>query len=53
MMYYYTTDLTLQPEKPDLDLASAGRIVTVGSCLYAPTLYYWYVLVINNNYHLI
>ncbi|CAH0729920.1 unnamed protein product, partial [Brenthis ino] len=30
------------PEKPELDLASAGRIVTVGSCLYAPTLYYWY-----------
>lgn len=30
------------PEKPDLDLASAGRVVAVGSSLYAPTLYYWY-----------
>ncbi|XP_045766757.1 mpv17-like protein isoform X2 [Maniola jurtina] len=30
------------PEKPELDFASAGRIVAVGSCLYAPTLYYWY-----------
>ncbi|CAH2256668.1 mpv17-like protein [Pararge aegeria] len=30
------------PEKPDIDLKSAGRIVAVGSCLYAPTLYYWY-----------
>ncbi|XP_045450659.1 mpv17-like protein [Melitaea cinxia] len=30
------------PEKPDIDLVSASRIVAVGSCLYAPTLYYWY-----------
>ncbi|CAK1586021.1 unnamed protein product [Parnassius mnemosyne] len=30
------------PEKPELDLAAAGRIVAVGSCLYAPTLYFWY-----------
>ncbi|XP_050675277.1 mpv17-like protein [Leptidea sinapis] len=29
-------------EKPDIDLISAGRIVAVGSCLYAPTLYFWY-----------
>ncbi|XP_068618647.1 mpv17-like protein [Battus philenor] len=30
------------PEKPELDLAAAARIVTVGSCLYSPTLYFWY-----------
>ncbi|XP_046968667.1 mpv17-like protein [Vanessa cardui] len=30
------------PEKPEIDLTSAGRIAAVGSCLYAPTLYYWY-----------
>ncbi|XP_072947482.1 mpv17-like protein [Epargyreus clarus] len=29
-------------EKPPIDVASAARIVTVGSCLYAPTLFYWY-----------
>ncbi|KAM3966286.1 mpv17-like protein [Aphomia sociella] len=32
------------PEKPDMDFAAAGRIVTVGSSVYAPTLYYWYKL---------
>ncbi|XP_041986968.1 mpv17-like protein [Aricia agestis] len=32
------------PEKPEYDFASAARIVTVGSCLYAPTLYFWYKL---------
>ncbi|XP_052754906.1 mpv17-like protein [Galleria mellonella] len=30
------------PKKPDMDFAAAGRIVSVGSSLYAPTLYYWY-----------
>ncbi|XP_013146786.1 PREDICTED: mpv17-like protein [Papilio polytes] len=30
------------PEKPPLDFSAAARIVTVGSCLYAPTLYFWY-----------
>ncbi|XP_030019920.2 mpv17-like protein [Manduca sexta] len=30
------------PEKPELDLASAARIVSVGSSVYAPTLYFWY-----------
>ncbi|CAH3916642.1 unnamed protein product [Pieris brassicae] len=30
------------PEKPELDLKSAGRIAAVGSSLYAPTLYFWY-----------
>ncbi|XP_032520247.2 mpv17-like protein [Danaus plexippus] len=29
-------------DKPEIDFAAAGRIVTVGSCLYAPTLYHWY-----------
>ncbi|GBP54257.1 Mpv17-like protein [Eumeta japonica] len=33
---YYT------PEKPEIDLLAASRIVTVGSGLYAPTLYFWY-----------
>lgn len=32
------------PEKPDLDYASAARIVSVGSTVYAPTLYFWYKL---------
>ncbi|CAH2039464.1 unnamed protein product, partial [Iphiclides podalirius] len=30
------------PKRPALDLAAAARIVTIGSCLYAPTLYFWY-----------
>ncbi|XP_063363223.1 mpv17-like protein [Cydia amplana] len=30
------------PEKPEIDYAAAARIVAVGSCVYAPTLYYWY-----------
>lgn len=30
------------PEKPDLDVAAAARIVSVGSTVYAPTLYFWY-----------
>ncbi|XP_038206418.1 mpv17-like protein [Zerene cesonia] len=30
------------PEKPDYDLAAAGRIVATGSCLYPTTLYFWY-----------
>ncbi|CAK1544967.1 unnamed protein product [Leptosia nina] len=35
------------PEKPELDFKSAGRIVVVGSCVYAPTLYYWYKFLDN------
>uniref|UniRef100_A0A1E1W5Z0 Mpv17-like protein n=2 Tax=Pectinophora gossypiella TaxID=13191 RepID=A0A1E1W5Z0_PECGO len=35
---YYT------PEKPEMNYAAAARIVTVGSCVYAPTLTYWYRL---------
>lgn len=30
------------PEKPDYDFPAAGRIVSIGSTLYSPTLYYWY-----------
>uniref|UniRef100_A0A2A4K244 Mpv17-like protein n=1 Tax=Heliothis virescens TaxID=7102 RepID=A0A2A4K244_HELVI len=30
------------PEKPDYNVVSGARVVTVGSCLYAPSLYYWY-----------
>ncbi|XP_047993863.1 mpv17-like protein [Leguminivora glycinivorella] len=30
------------PEKPEIDFKAASRIVAVGTCVYAPTLFYWY-----------
>ncbi|KAJ0178170.1 hypothetical protein K1T71_005993 [Dendrolimus kikuchii] len=30
------------PEKPEIDYASAARIVSIGSTVYPPTLYFWY-----------
>lgn len=38
--------IVFQTDKPELDFAAAGRIVTVGSTLYAPTLYFWYEFLI-------
>ncbi|XP_059054022.1 mpv17-like protein [Achroia grisella] len=37
-----TYDKIYSPKKTEMDFAAAGRLVTVGSGLYAPTLYYWY-----------
>ncbi|XP_047027080.1 mpv17-like protein [Helicoverpa zea] len=51
MTFYSAAEFTQQtfnkmylPEKPDYNLVSGARVVIVGSCLYAPTLYYWYKL---------